>query len=131
MMVRKEDARPAVGAAERAVENGTASQTAHASTHDSTTAAGGRQPFRIADLLRPGAENAVTRRQLMALTGMSDRELRRLIEAERRQGCPILSDNIHGYFLPGDSAEKARCVRSLRYRAREIQRTADAIEGGK
>ena len=113
-----------------AVENGSTCKMAQPSTTDDTTAAGGRQPFRIADLLRPGAENAVPRRDLMALIGMSDRELRRLIEAERRQGIPILSDNQHGYFLPGDSAEKARCVHSLRSRAAEIQRTADAIERG-
>ena len=114
----------------RAVENGSVCETAQHSTHDSTTAAEGRQPFRIADLLHPGAENAIPRRQLMALTSMSDRELRLTIEAERRQGCPILSDNVRGYFLPGDQAERDRCVRSLRSRAREIQRTADAIEGG-
>ena len=66
----------------------------------------------------------------MALTGLSDRELRLMIEAERRKGTPILSDNIHGYFLPGDSAERDRCVRSLRRRAGEIMETAAAIEGG-
>ena len=114
----------------RAVENGTASQTAHASTIEFTTPPAERQPFRIADFLHPGAESAISRRDLMDLTGMSDRELRRLIEAERRQGIPILSDNQHGYFLPGDSAERDRCVRSLRSRAAEIQRTADAIERG-
>ena len=112
----------------RAVENGTASQTAHASTKDSTISAGGSQPLRIADFLHSGAENAVSRRDLMSLTDMSDRELRLQIEAERRQGCPILSDNVHGYFLPGDQAERDRCVRSLRRRAKEIERTAAAIE---
>jgi hypothetical protein len=64
----------------------------------------------------------------MALTGLSDRELRLMIENERRQGIPILSDNAHGYFLPGDSAERDRCVRSLRRRAGEIMETAAAIE---
>lgn len=114
----------------RAVENGTASQTAHASTRNDTTPAAERQPFRIADLLHHGAENAIPRRDLVALTGYPDRELRRLIEAERRQGCPILSDCVHGYYLPGDSTERDCCVRSLRSRAKEIERTADAIERG-
>lgn len=112
----------------RAVENGTDYQTAHASTKNHTTSPAERQSFRIADLLHPGAENAIPRRDLMSLTGLSDRELRLKIEAERRQGCPILSDNVHGYFLPGDSAERDRCVKSLRRRAKEIERTADAIE---
>lgn len=97
------------------------------STNDSTTSAADRQ-FQISELLHPGAENAVSRRDLMTLTGFSDRELRLRIEAERRRGCPILSDCVHGYFLPGDSAERDRCVRSLRRRAGEIMETANAIE---
>ena len=112
------------------VENGPVSQTAHASTKNDTTDGAGRQLFRVSDLLLHGAENAVPRRDLMALTGCTDRELRRLIEAERRLGTPILSDCIGGYFLPGDSAERERCVRSLRRRAGEIMETARAIEMG-
>lgn len=82
----------------------------------------------VADLLLCGAENAISRRDLMALTGYKDRELRLLIEAERRQGIPILSDNINGYFLPASEAERQQCVRSLRRRAKEIEATATAIE---
>lgn len=82
----------------------------------------------IADLLSPGAENAVPRRDLVALAGLPDRELRRHIEAERRAGIPILSDNASGYFLPSSESERDRCVRSLRARAAEIATTADAIE---
>ena len=130
MMGERENACPTVGAAGQAVENGTASQTAHASTTEFTTPPAERQPFRIADFLHLGAESAISRRDLMALTGLPDRELRRMIEAERRQGCPILSDNIRGYFLPGDEAERDRCVRSLRSRAAEIMETAAAIERG-
>ncbi len=84
--------------------------------------------MKIADLLLPGAENAVPRRDLMALSGLSDRKLRRQIEAERRAGTPILSDNASVYFLPANEAERARCVMSLRSRAAEISTTADAIE---
>lgn len=120
--------RPGTAIPGRAVENGTASQTSHASADYDTISPTSRQPFRVADLLHPGAGNAISRRELMALTGLSDRELRLMIEAERRQGIPILSDNIHGYFLPGDSAERDRCVRSLRRRAGEIEATAAAIE---
>ncbi|MCI8656242.1 MAG: hypothetical protein HFF72_02230 [Oscillospiraceae bacterium] len=120
--------RPGIAVPGRAVENGTASQTSHASANHSTIFPTSRQPFRIADLLHPGAENAISRRDLMVMTGLSDRDLRLMIEAERRQGIPILSDNIHGYFLPVDSAERDRCVRSLRRRAKEIEATAAAIE---
>lgn len=127
-MMKTEKAPTSAATLTGAVENGPISQTAHASTTEFTTPACNRQPFRIADFLHPGAENAISRRDLMALTGMSDRELRLMIQAERRQGCPILSDNVHGYFLPGDSAERDRCVRSLRRRAEEIMETAAAIE---
>ena len=111
-----------------AVENGRVCKTVQSPTSEHTTSPAENQPFRIADLLHPGAGNAVSRRDLMALTGLSDRELRLMIEAERRKGTPILSDNIHGYFFPGDSAERDRCVRSLRRRAKEIESTAAAIE---
>lgn len=111
-----------------AVGTEAASRQTTTSTNDSTTSPAERQSFRIADLLHPGAGNAISRRDLMVMTGLSDRDLRLMIEAERRQGIPILSDNIHGYFLPVDSAERDRCVRSLRRRAKEIEATAAATE---
>lgn len=113
-----------------AVENGTASQTPHASTKNDTTPTAERQPPRIADLLHPGAENAVSRRDLIALTGLSDRELRRQIERERRAGASILSDNQHGYWLSDSPAEIKRFSRSMRRRAAEIRLTAMRVERG-
>lgn len=121
-------ARPGIAVPGRAVENGRVCKTVQSPTSEHTTSPAENQSFRVADFLHPGAKNAISRRDLMALTGLSDRELRLMIEAERRQGIPILSDNIHGYFLPGDSAERDRCVRSLRRRAGEIEATAAAIE---
>ena len=82
----------------------------------------------ISDLLNRGAENGVTIHYLESLTGMDEREVRRQIEAERRNGCPILSDCRSGYFLPDNDWEKTRCVRSMRRRAMEILKTAAAIE---
>ena len=127
-MMDTKKARPSVAAPGQAVENGRVCETVQPSTHDSTTPAAEGQTFHVADFLRPGAENAMFRRDLMAMTGLRDRELRLMIEAERRQGIPILSDNIHGYFLPETQAERDRCVRSLRRRAVEIMTTAAAIE---
>ena len=130
MSGRKRKTRPGAGTPGRAMESGSVCETAQPSTQEHTTPAAEGQPFRIADLLHPGAENAISRRDLMALTGRSDRELRLKIEAERRHGIPILSDNMHGYFLPGSQAERERCVKSLRRRAGEIMETAAAIERG-
>lgn len=86
MSLRKEKAPTSAATLTGAVETGAASRQTTTSTHDSTTPPAERQTFRVADLLHPGAENAVPRRDLMALTGLSDRELRLMIEAERRRG---------------------------------------------
>lgn len=52
-----------------------------------------------------------------------------MISAERRAGAAILSDNATGYYLPANEEEKARFVRSMRHRAKEILCAADAVEG--
>ncbi len=78
--------------------------------------------MRIADLLSHGQENAVPLRQLVALTNTDGRTIREKIAAERLAGVPILSDNATGYYLPGNNGEKERFVRSMRNRAREIER---------
>ena len=108
----------------RAVETEAPCKMTTASNTNSTTPAAENQPFRVADLLSPGAESAIPRRDLMALTGLRDRELRRQIEVERRQGVPILSDNINGYWLSDDPAEIKKFSRSMRRRAAEIRLTA-------
>ncbi len=71
------------------------------------------------------------RRELERLTGLDGRTVRLLIERERRKGVPILADNATGYYLPANEEEKAACVRSMQHRAKEILRTARAIEGGR
>ena len=62
------------------------------------------------------------------MTKLDGRTVRAMIAAERLAGVPILSDNSTGYFLPGNKGERERFVRSMRHRAREIERAADAIE---
>ena len=51
-----------------------------------------------------------------------------MIHAERLHGTPILANNRSGYYLPANTSERARCVSSMRHRAGEIERAADAIE---
>lgn len=92
-----------------------------------TTTAAGRQR-RVSDFLSRGRENAVPLRQLMETTGIDGRTIREKIAAERLAGVPILSDNSTGYFLPGNKGERERFVRSMRHRAQEIERAAEAIE---
>ena len=54
-----------------------------------------------------------------------------MIEQERRSGTPICADNLTGYYIAANEAEKAACVRSMRHRAGEIMKTARAIERAK
>lgn len=128
MSQKKENACPAVGAAGQAAENGTASQTAHASIKDSTTAESDRQPFQIADLLLTGEENALPMRHLRAVTDLSSREIRSMIQRERLEGAAICSNNQTGYYLAADDQERERFVKSMRHRSAEIARVADAVE---
>ncbi len=87
--------------------------------------------WEIADLLLYGQENALTLRHLEVITGLSSRSVRKRIAAERLEGTPILSDNVRGYFLPSCEEEKERFIRSMKHRAREIERAAEAIKKAK
>ena len=60
--------------------------------------------------------------------GKREEEVRRMIQAERLRGVPILSDNISGYYLAADVQEQERFIRSMRGRAAEIAAVADAVE---
>lgn len=126
-MSDKRKASSADGTAERAKETA-AFGRAVISCNDCTTSAAGRQ-IKIKDFLSHGVENGVTLRHLEKLTDLPGREIRRQIERERRAGALIISDNQHGYFLTDDPAEAQRFARSMQHRAREILRTARAIEG--
>lgn len=127
-MTKTKNARPGTAIPGRAVESGRVCETVQPSTSEHTTSPAENQPFRVSGLLHPGAENAIPRRDLMVLSGCTDRELRRLIETERRQGIPILSDNQHGYWLSDSPAEIRKFSRSMRRRAAEIRLTAMCVE---
>lgn len=92
-----------------------------------TTSAESRQ-IQIADYLGYGQAAAVPLRHLKELVDMPGREVRRMIQAERLRGVPILSDNISGYYLAADAQERERFIKSMRGRAAEIEAVADAVE---
>ena len=89
---------------------------------------GGQGSIAIADYLSHGQANAIPLRDLERMTGLDGRTIRAMIAAERRTGAAILSDNLTGYYLPANEEEKARFVRSMRHRAKEILLAADAVE---
>ena len=81
----------------------------------------------IFDLLHPGAENGIKLSELAALTNQDEREVRRRIQTERKDGKLILSDCLHGYFLPECPEDVQRFARSMS-RAAEIAGIARAAE---
>lgn len=119
--------RPGDCSTRTAMGTGTACETASSSISHDITAADVRQ-IQIKDFLLTGAENAVPRCHLRQLTGLSDRELRKRIELERREGVAICADNLSGYFIAADELEKRQFVNSMLHRAAEIAKTAAAIE---
>ena len=76
----------------------------------------------IADLLKNlnaiGRKNAVSRKTLTGLTGLSDRKLRATIENERRSGELICShmEPGGGYYLPETAVELRAYVSEQRSR---------------
>lgn len=96
------------------------------STSNSNT--DGDKTLHISDLLHVGAENALTLRELVQLTGEDERSIRRRIQAERKAGKLILSDCLHGYFLPASEQEARRFIRSMSGRAAEIAAVSRAAE---
>lgn len=86
--------------------------------------------MRIADLLLPGEENAMPMNDLVAFTGFDSRDIRRMIRRERLAGAAICSNNSTGYYIAATDEERERFVQSMRNRADEISRVADAVEQG-
>lgn len=84
--------------------------------------------MRVSDFLGRGRDHAVGLRELVVLTGLREREVRRLIQQERRRGTVIISDNESGYYLPADVGEIKRFARSMRHRSSEILRVADLAD---
>ena len=82
----------------------------------------------IADYLGRDRESARKGRELCAALHLDSRTLRQRIELERRNGAAIVADNRSGYWLTDDPAEAQAFVRSMRRRAHEILKTAQAVE---
>ena len=123
MRIEKEKAPVGVPAPAGAAGNGLPTMYP---TKDFTTSTG--KVLHISDLLNPGAENGIKLPELAALTNQDEREVRRRIQAERKAGKLILSDCLHGYFLPASEQEARRFIRSMSGRASEIAAISRAAE---
>lgn len=98
------------------------------SENDSTT--GRVLAQEISPLLLAGEENAVPLQYLMKITGWEARMVRQVIQRERLAGVPILANQITGYYLPANDAERSRWVKSMLHRSAEIAKAARAVEKG-
>lgn len=72
-----------------------------------------------------GRRQAITSRELSALTGADDRRVRLAIRELRAEGFPVLSSPIApaGFYLPMSWLELDECLASLRSRLIEDART--------
>lgn len=62
----------------------------------------------IYEILHSGEDASVSMLELSQRLCVPERQIRKQIYRERRAGCPILS-GIHGYYLPSEDPETARC----------------------
>jgi len=97
-------------------------------SHDYTTETTETQGF-VTSFLSKGAENAMSTKDLLQLTGLPNaRVLRQHIQHERGAGQVLLSSTNGGYYLPDDGTkgqqEIADCYRSMRSRAINTLRSA-------
>lgn len=130
-MGKQKNAAPVLQHRGRQPETRTACPAAITSATQHITPEREKQPRgKIERLLSPGTENALTLHHLVKLTGLPARQVRQLIQAERLQGVPILADNQNGYFLPKSPKDVEEFARSMRHRAKEISRVADAVQQG-
>lgn len=125
MTQEQKKARPDGGASGRAVGCDTADQQSHEKYNT-----GQEQKTSIFDMLPVGAECAISRRTLVALTGLSDRQLRRKIALERKAGALILSttEGGGGYYRAASADELRRYVRSMHSRSKETLAAIRAAE---
>lgn len=123
--MRYENEKAPVGAGTPAGVRNEDFEVNHSTSNSNTD---GDKTLHISDLLHVGAENALTLRELVQLTGEDERSIRRRIQAERKAGKLILSDCLHGYFLPASEQEARRFIRSMSGRAAEIAAVSRAAE---
>lgn len=83
----------------------------------------------IIDLIPYGKSNAVSREKLAELTGMTDRAIRKAIQALREDGEIILSSSHgKGYWRSSDTSEMAQYIRENDSRCRKMNRTNRKIK---
>ena len=122
------NARPAVGAAGQAAEKDAASKIPQSDFNTDSSKKREEKYELISDLLHKGRNNGLTLQDLVKLTGMDERTIRRKIHVERKSGILIMADCVHGYFLPEDAYDVRRFIHSMSNRSKEIAAGSRAAE---
>lgn len=79
----------------------------------------------LLSLIGYGADNAIHLADLVRLTGLESRIVRKRIETLRRSGCVIAADE-HGYYYPTSFLELSRYIRRTERQAKSILFTLKA-----
>lgn len=103
-MTENEKARSDAGTTEQANER--------ASTDTSFSNKFNTNRLNVQGFLLEGEANAMPMRELARLVGVSERQVRKIIERERRNGSMILSSD-NGYFLPSPDCERYEICRYI------------------
>ena len=127
-MSAKENARPAGGTAGQAAEKDAASKIPQDEFSTDSSKKREEKYQLISDLLHKGRNNGLTLQDLVKLTGMDERTIRRKIHVERKSGMLIMADCVHGYFLPEDTYDVRRFIHSMSNRSKEIAAVSRAAE---
>ena len=124
----KENARPAGGTAGQAAEKDAASKIPQDDFSTDSSKKREEKYQLISDLLHKGRNNGLTLQDLVKLTGMDERTIRRKIHVERKSGMLIMADCVHGYFLPEYTYDVRRFIHSMSNRSKEISAVSRAAE---
>ena len=127
-MNAKENARPAGGTAGQAAENNAGRKIPQDDFSTDSSKKREEKYQLISDLLHKGRNNGLTLQDLVKLTGMDERTIRRKIHVERKSGMLIMADCVHGYFLPEDTYDVRRFIHSMSNRSKEISAVSRAAE---
>ena len=127
-MSKNKNARPAGGTAGQAAEKDAASKIPQDDFSTDSSKKREEKYQLISDLLHKGRNNGLTLQDLVKLTGMDERTIRRKIHVERKSGILIMADCVHGYFLPEDAYDVRRFIHSMSNRSKEIAAVSRAAD---
>ena len=127
-MSKNKIAHSAAATTEQAAEKDAASKIPHSNFITDSSEKREEKYQLISDLLHKGRNNGLTLQDLVKLTGMDERTIRRKIHVERKSGILIMADCVHGYFLPEDTYDVRRFIHSMSNRPKEIAAVSRAAE---